>query len=274
MSRIRYEWELRGLLTEWLSIDREVSVGGIVFKPLTKDGIEYIQFVVSLSTTDRSRHVAMRKCMNKLEGLVRTWSFCRGTPMKISEKELLLTNENALEESGVVREQTIGFGANVILKKTAKSDELTEVMRLKERIHQHSRKKGLLKCIDWCVRSIEQEDPFDKFITLWVGFNIIYNLYDAYRNPSSHRDEFNDHRKAIQIKEIVNGSNLVQIFKTKFKIIDLLNQYTISHEKTDGLIVHYNVELERYYNTNDLRNAFEMLLECLYKIRCSLRWCF
>lgn len=143
-------------------------------------------------------------------------------------------------------------------------------MRLKKRISQHPRRKELEKCINWCVNSIEQKDPFDKFIALWVGFNIIYNLYDAHRNPSIHRDEYNDHRKAVQIKEIIKGSDLIKVIETKFKVIDLLKQYNISHERNDGSVVHYNVELERSYKNNDLDRAFEMFLECLYKIRCNL----
>jgi len=89
-------------------------------------------------------------------------------------------------------------------------------------------------------------------------------------NPSTHRDEFNDHRKATRIKELVDGGSLIQLIEKRFKVVDLLNQFNISHTKNDGSTVDYNVELRRYYENKDFNAAFWRFLDCLYKIRYNL----
>ena len=59
----------------------------------------------------------------------------------------------------------------------------------------------------WIEKGDGEENSFDKLISYWIAFNIIYNVYSKKKHPKRDYTQ-KDRCKAVQIKELLeNGLN-------------------------------------------------------------------
>ncbi len=120
--------------------------------------------------------------------------------------------------------------------------------------------KNLIK--RWFEKSKDEENPFDKFISLWISFNAFYAaehlLEPEWQQVKNIKDEYKD----IFVGVVANNSAVFEEFKNYIKV----------KSENFGFIqdLRYLVEKEkhkrRYLNLNSLCDY----LECVYQVRCNL----
>jgi len=61
--------------------------------------------------------------------------------------------------------------------------------------------RGMLlrKIEGWRVKAHRESDPFDKYISIFIAYNIFYNLYKKTRDPSADIT-YGDRDKAIEYR--------------------------------------------------------------------------
>lgn len=121
----------------------------------------------------------------------------------------------------------------------------------------------------WISKSDGTEDKFDKFISLFIAFNIFYNLYARTKNPQANL--YNNNENALQVADLlkINPDNL-GLIKDFYKYV-MESKFTLENRKKENLLKKLNEQLDSYEKI--CRNEKELLkisLECLYIVRCNL----
>lgn len=118
------------------------------------------------------------------------------------------------------------------------------------------------KILEWIKKSEMERDGFNKFFSLWVAFNVFYNLYS---DESSEKNKVKD---VLNLLERQEKKEIVEKLRKKvenwFSDVHVLrirygNRYEEVKEKCKGFL-----EKEDYEKT------LEYLMLCLYAVRCNL----
>jgi hypothetical protein len=243
---IQYRWQLIGRLNQNLLLSDEWEQNNFKLEPFKTDNYEGIKVTVSHITYDENRQKAREEAIAKLEEFLKTWSFNHKYRIKLIEEKLVLVNEEEVN-----RQRGYKTGASYLLVDPRLVDQtdsnmLNKILQLNETIRKNPRKDSLKKCRDWYVRSLEHQDPTDKFIAIWIAFNIMYNLYNALIDLN-HRDEYDDRKKAASISKLFDSELIMKQIVDLPKLIQLFNQYNISQTKRNGTIIKHNVNLKKAY---------------------------
>lgn len=129
------------------------------------------------------------------------------------------------------------------------------------------------KIEEWQEKSHQETDPFNKYLSIFIAYNIFYNLYWKTMHP---RDDLSrgDSQRAIATYELVNNPNqLIQSLKPLLK--DYLKAIPRFREEYWPSNYARNKEqisdlLKKAVKENDSRTAVQMILKWLYKVRCNL----
>lgn len=115
---------------------------------------------------------------------------------------------------------------------------------------------------EWFLKSRDEQKPFNKFIYLWISFNIFYGF-----------TEF----------EVKGEENKINSFSKKKEFKDLFEKVIQGHKVYFFDFYHYLNE-EKVHNKRFIKNltrdgspakyvnidSLEEYLDCCYKIRCNL----
>jgi hypothetical protein len=265
---IQYQWRLIGRLNKNLLLSDQWEHDDIRLEPFRTDNYEGIKVTVSHITYDENRQKAREEAIAELDEFLKTWSFNYKYRIKLTEEKLALVNEEEISRQRENKTGAVYLMCNPLVVDQTDSNILDATIRLNETIRKNPSRDSLKKCRDWYVSSLEHQDPTDKFLSIWIAFNIMYNLYNAL-NGYKYKDEYDDHSKAIYIKELLDSESIMSQIINLPKLIELLNQYDISRTTKKETIM-YNMNLQEKYKEKNYKEAFENLLECLYKIRCNL----
>lgn len=265
---IQYQWQLTGTLNKELLLRDKWEHDNLKLEPCQIDNYAGIRITFNHANHDESGQRAREEAIEKIEDFLKTWSFHRGYRIKLTVEKLDLVNE---EEVSIQRGYKTGASyilGNVRPVEQTDSDILNEILQLNETIRKNPSKDSLKKCRDWYVGSLEHQDHADKFLSIWIAFNIMYNLYNALIDRK-HKDEHDDHKKAIGIRTLFDSESIMKQIIDLSKLIELLNEYDIFKRTKKATIMH-NVNLKKAYERENHKEAFKNLLECLYTIRCNL----
>jgi len=265
---IKYVWQLTGRLNQNLLLSDEWGHDNFKLEPFEADNYSGIKITFNYVNHDENRQKAREEAIAKIEDFLKMWSFNRGYRIKLTEEKLDLVNE---EEVSTQRGYKTGAGYimfNARVADQTNSDKLNDILQLNETITKNSNMSSLRRCIDWYVGSLEHKDSSDKFLAIWIAFNIMYNLYDALNNPS-HKNEYKDRKKAIDIRALLDSKSIIKQRLNMPDLVKLFNKYNISSRR-GGTIIKHNVHLQQAYEQGKYKEALKNLLECLYKIRCNL----
>ncbi|NJE49616.1 hypothetical protein [Thermococcus sp. 9N3] len=133
----------------------------------------------------------------------------------------------------------------------------------------------LLKSLEWLKKAKQEADGFNKFFSLWVGYNAFYNHYHFY--TSTRRSQGSSEKnKIIQTAKLLTISEKRAIlFKHLTNIEYILKEnYTIKLRGKDGdvkqKLKEYIEKFRNDPNDDNIEIAFEFLLKLLYGIRNNL----
>ncbi len=126
------------------------------------------------------------------------------------------------------------------------------------------------KIHEWWLKGRKEEDPFDKYVSIFITYNMLYNLYAKTRYPGtdSSRD---DRGKAIRMLELVSEPGRL-VHRLDDYLGDYLNFIPIySEEYWEGKIgIPISDALRFAYREGWAKETIELLLKWLYKVRCNL----
>jgi hypothetical protein len=114
----------------------------------------------------------------------------------------------------------------------------------------------------WFRRSKEMDNPFDKFIALWISFNSFY--------ACEHLDD--SEARQLQILEDTYKNIFKSVVDANEKFFADFKNYIDTKPVNSGFIqdLRYSVNKEknkkRYYNLT----SFCEYLGCIYQVRCNL----
>ena len=122
---------------------------------------------------------------------------------------------------------------------------------------------------EWQEKAQSENDPFNRYVSIFTAYNIFYNLYEKTRNPSADLT-YRDKRRAIKILALLNENQLFQSLKDDLSnYIAFIPIYRDEYwNKRDAIPI--NSALEQSFERGDKKRTIEMLLKWLYKVRCNL----
>jgi hypothetical protein len=127
----------------------------------------------------------------------------------------------------------------------------------------------LKKIEEWKRKASHENDPFDKYLSIFIAYNIFYNLFKKTEEPSADLT-FGDSERAIETQALVANEDLFQTLKPELK--DYLGLIFVYREEYWGRAerVPISQTLREAFNHDDAKTSIEMLLKWLYKVRCNL----
>jgi hypothetical protein len=126
----------------------------------------------------------------------------------------------------------------------------------------------------WISKSDTTTDAFDKYISLFIAFNMFYNLWNRVKNPEKKEIRENDGVKVMNVIELIEPSRFPISKEDIIKLTDILIE--------DRLVVEIyswnnkKLVLEGFAQDllcNNMQNNDKLihyLIKTLYKIRCNL----
>lgn len=130
--------------------------------------------------------------------------------------------------------------------------------------------KVLERVKQWQIKASQENNSFNRFISLWIAYNMIYGIYSKKEYPLESFDKNNDGEKAVRIKNLlINSEPLKQyLIQNTSELADSLAPFREEYWKKDqiSLIKHlHNASRKRSYE-----HLIDTILKILYKIRCNL----
>jgi hypothetical protein len=126
-------------------------------------------------------------------------------------------------------------------------------------------KDKLKRVVRWIEKSNSNDDSFDKFISLFIAFNMFYSLYALYKNPKAVL-EGNDKQNALATAELLNK---IDFFDRNSRIIgdfsDKCQRFIVEVSGKDA-----SDQLKAQIDKEEKENVIDLSFEMLYKIRCNL----
>lgn len=121
----------------------------------------------------------------------------------------------------------------------------------------------------WKEKAQSDDDQFNRFMSLWIAYNMIYCLYSKHVKPRESKIK-NDSKKAIRMKNLISGSDELRqyLISVAPNLIDILNHFRDEKWGNDNITL--KIHLENFYRNSNYENLLDIYLKILYKIRCNL----
>ena len=132
------------------------------------------------------------------------------------------------------------------------------------------------KIKEWQIKASSEADPFDKYLSLFISYNIFYNLYEKTITGIFTDFISGDSRRAIGTLDLVEPHQLFDILYFDLgrylRIIPVFNEeyWPQEHLRNGATGVPLSQSLKTAYNGKSERLCIELLLKWLYKVRCNL----
>ena len=132
------------------------------------------------------------------------------------------------------------------------------------------------KVEEWREKANSEADPFDKYISIFIAYNIFYNLYEKKKTNNFDEDfSSGDGRRAIGVVELANSESLFnEICSDLAKYLEIIpvfrEEYWTENLREGLRRVPISEELKRAFRTADKEKTVNLLVKWLYKVRCNL----
>lgn len=138
-----------------------------------------------------------------------------------------------------------------------------------------SRERELLEKVEeWQDKANREADPFNKYVSIFIAYNIFYNLY-AKRRTRNFQADFTrgDSERAIATLSLINADQLFRLIESDFReYISIIPVFREEYWPTrnSSRRVPISEALKDSFYTRNTKKAIDMLIKWLYKVRCNL----
>jgi hypothetical protein len=123
------------------------------------------------------------------------------------------------------------------------------------------------KIREWQKKSKQEKDPFNKYISICISYNIFYNLFAKTKDPSVDLTNGDSKRAVNTIELIIDADKLFKILQPDLeKYLQIIPAYREEHWQK----IPITKELKQAYKENNAKKTIDLLLKWLYKVRCNL----
>ncbi len=122
----------------------------------------------------------------------------------------------------------------------------------------------------WLRKANGEQDPFNRYISLFVSYNAIYNIVALQKDPNVDLTT-KDGQKAIDaISTITDKPRFVE--RLKPDLLDYLKLIPVFREEYWGKGTDQPISenLRKALERNDIEAILTYLMEWLYKVRCNV----
>jgi hypothetical protein len=134
------------------------------------------------------------------------------------------------------------------------------------------RDMALAKIDEWRAKADGDLDPFNKYVSLFIAYNVFYALYEKTRNA----DDFRDSEGAISTLDLISDrTELFQEMESDIReyaqiipVYEFREEYWPTNKATNKIPISQS--LKQALNEKNANQAIEMLIKWLYKVRCNL----
>ncbi len=128
----------------------------------------------------------------------------------------------------------------------------------------------LNKIKEWQEKSKNETDPFNKYVSIFIAYNIFYNLLEKTKNPTANLKN-GDAKRAINTIQLMNDTDNSELLK---RLQPLLKAYLelipIYSEEYWSNKIPISDELKKSYHEQKSTKTIDLLLKWLYAVRCNL----
>lgn len=134
------------------------------------------------------------------------------------------------------------------------------------------REMALAKIDEWRTKGNDELDPFNKYVSLFIAYNIFYALYEKTENSN----DFKDSEGAISTLDLIpDRTELFQEMEPDLReyaqmipVYEFREEYWPSNKARNRVAISQS--LKQALNEKNANQAIEMLIKWLYKVRCNL----
>lgn len=140
-------------------------------------------------------------------------------------------------------------------------------------MEERERDMLLGKIEEWQTKARYESDPFNKYVSIFIAYNIFYNLYEKTKHPSADLT-YGDNKRAIATLFLLTDADpLVHSIQSDLKdytaiIPAFREEYWPSRRARKKVAI--SKTLKEAIKEGDAKKVVEMLLKWLYKVRCNL----
>ena len=131
----------------------------------------------------------------------------------------------------------------------------------------------LRKIEEWQTKARLESDSFNKYLSIFIAYNIFYNLYEKTRHPSADLTYGDKERAVATLSLLTNVDQLLRSIQSDLEdylaIIPVFREEYWPTKRARGKVA-ISRTLKEAVQEGDAMKAVEMLLKWLYKVRCNL----
>lgn len=258
-----YTWKAHGKIP-YSVLDKEYRVGSVVLRPpLQKSGdeVDFIEIVTpEYITQDKSRHAALELGLGKLSRAVPLWRILTGKQFEISDKGVELMNEEALRDASCTIEAVASLTADAILVHHVNDEAIKKLgiaLEVAEAVKDEASNEERL-VLEWLHRGIFETEPVNRFLCVWIAFNILY----ASCASSGKTDRARIDSYGRQMAACLDEGIIARLKNSASSISE--GQFVSRNKHDDG------AEFLNAIRQCDMQRATVAFLHCAYDVRCKL----
>jgi hypothetical protein len=135
-------------------------------------------------------------------------------------------------------------------------------------------KELLQKVNEWQAKARRETDPFNKYVSVFIAYNIFYNLYARKKGGNSEKDySKKDSHNATATISLVEADQLFKSIEPDLReYISLIPVFREEYWpwQDSPRRVPIAQTLKESFQAGDSRKTIDMLIKWLYKVRCNL----
>jgi hypothetical protein len=137
-------------------------------------------------------------------------------------------------------------------------------------LNPDARKNLLVKAEGWIQKAEKERDPFDKYMSYFISFKILYDIYAKEMNPSADLS-LGDSRRAVEVGNLIPDKEAL-VNDLKQPLRDYLEIIPAFREEYWGRPhpVPIASRLREAFYSDNAADTIEYLLKWLYKVRCNV----
>lgn len=132
----------------------------------------------------------------------------------------------------------------------------------------------LEKVIEWQAKASSESDPFNKYVSMFIAYNVFYNLYAKKKSENPNVDfAFRDNERAADTMTLVEPNQLFPSLEADLEeYLSIIPVFREEHwSKPNSLAkVPISQALKKNFDAGNKKETIDMLIKWLYKVRCNL----
>lgn len=135
----------------------------------------------------------------------------------------------------------------------------------------------LEKIREWQTKANSESDPFDKYVSIFIAYNIFYNLYEKRKKSFSDTDFVSgDSKRAVSTVELVEPDELfAQVVPDLARYVQIIPVFREEYwprkyvrKESRGVALSERIKIN--FSGSNKKETIDLLIKWLYKVRCNL----